>query len=700
MKEKTNPFKERTRASQVFPFPEEGRVVEENPPCLNWVLGDEETVYTVVLKDEDRQELWRCETTRNYCVTPMLPGAGTYRWNIFANGYERGEQSFLLSENAVKIYRTTAEELYHKIPDVRPRHLFFAEDIKPLCDTRAAALEVLKRNIEEAYNNGMPKRPMYHRDENALPYREYFGKFRDFCDRDLVACSLGYALLGDEKAGAHAKELLLTICDWNPEGPCSLNGRWGDEVGLSCARCFPAVFDLLYPLFNEKELDYVAHTVKAYGQQCWDNLTRLNFCANPGSSHSGRLPAYLGEAAMVLKGTGVMSREEAVKWLDYALEIYGGIFPYFGPPDGGWAEGTFYATSYTKWYLPFFLAVERYGGCRFLDRPFYQRLTQFFLHFANPDFENHPFGDGYWCSPTDEEWPGFYAQNPYRIYAERFGPELAVKRSQQLTGQEIYLLHLLDLFLPEGKAPEVSLTGELSQVQCFPDAGFVSMHTDLAHTENDMALLARASKFGSDSHRHADQGSFALFYGGKALISPSGYFGRRYGSRHHFEWLKTTKAHNAILVDDEGQPFNSMRAVGRIVYCREEGGVKTAQLDLTAAYESLAKWVRTFTLSGLTLIIEDEIEALKDVVITYPLHSLGCPKQVGDEVWIEREGITLKVRPLEGELTDCEISDRFETDLNEGEPQGYHVTMPQQYHMKWKTPAKKVHKIVVSYAVE
>ena len=77
----------------------------------------------------------------------------------------------------------------------------------------------------------------------------------------------------------------------------------------------------------------------------------------------------------------------------------------FGGPDGGWAEGMFYASSYTKWYLPFFSAVERFSGASYLKRPFYQRLIRYFQHFCPPNWEIHPFGDGYWCRSDDAEWP-------------------------------------------------------------------------------------------------------------------------------------------------------------------------------------------------------------------------------------------------------------------------------------------------------
>lgn len=173
---------------------------------------------------------------------------------------------------------------------------------------------------------------------------------------------------------------------------------------------------------SEQQRYLVEKTIEAYASQCEERLTKLDFPQKPGNSHSGRIPAYLGEAAMILKGSKYINQDMLVRWLELALDIYGSIFPFYGTPDGGWAEGVFYATSYTRWYIPFFMAVERFAGVRYLDRPFYQRVIHYFMHFAPPERENHPFCDGYWCSSDDEEWPGFFAQNPYRFYAERFGP--------------------------------------------------------------------------------------------------------------------------------------------------------------------------------------------------------------------------------------------------------------------------------------
>ena len=681
-------LKERTDNRQIFPFPEEGERVEETPPCLSWLTQETPCVVTVWIKDENGNPVWQGKTEKNYIVPDRILPAGVYHWNVeISQGERRGEQSFIITDTAVPFLRPNAREVFDCVPQERPRHLFSKQDLESLRG-RKTELETLRRTVAVAMHDPLPERPMFHLNETALPYREYFGRFRDFCDRDLVALSLAYVLLEDEAAGWRAKELLLTICDWSPNGPCSLNGPWGDEVGLSMARCLPSVFDLLYPLLSEKERSWVAEVIFCYAQQCDIRLRKLDYCRNPGDSHAGRIPAYMGEAALVLKGTGVCPDEILLDWLERALEIYGGIFPYYGTPDGGWAEGPFYASSYTKWYLPFFSAVRRFSGADFLCRPFYRHVTRFFLHFADPDHENHPFGDGYWCHSEDPEWPGFFAQNPMRVYAARFGPEAARKMSRRCEASiGIYQLHLLDVFLPDGPVYE----GEKAEdhaLAVFPDAGFVSLHTNFGGRD-DLHLLARASRFGSDSHRYPDQGSFALFWNGLALVSPSGYFGRKCGSVHHRLWTNSTRAHNALLIDGEGQYPYSRLAAGKIVSARqtEDGGVVV--LNLSGAYPNGAHWQRTLELHQNRLDIFDHVESEKPCSVSFPLHMLACPQVQGDDLLLKRPGVRMRVHPKAGSLSGLTVCDTFAVDLNEGEPEAYHVTMPPQFHALWQTSETK-----------
>lgn len=687
----------RTANGQIFPSPRDGEILYETPPAFCWLREGVEN-YRIVVQQEG-QLVWQGRTERNYIVPNRILPPGKYEWNLYAEDAERGWQSFSIAENAVEFLRPDADAILAAVPDVRPRHLFFEADIPGIIRTHEAALATLRRNIAAALEDGIPTPPLFHRDPEALPYREYFGRHRDFCDRDLIACSLGHWLLKDRQAAEHAKELLLTFCDWNSEGPCSLEGIWGDEVGLSFARCLPAAFDLCYDLLDAKQRTFVARVVSLYAHQCERLLNRIDFCNNPGNSHAGRLPAYLGEAAMALKGTGVVPDETLSRWLTFAIDIYGGIFPYFGGPDGGWAEGMFYASSYTKWFLPFFSAVRRYSGVDFMKRPFYQRFARYLQHFCPPGWESHPFGDGYWCKPDDIEWPGFFAQNPYHIYAERFGGELLKKWSLNAQQQELFKLHLLDVFLPEGEPEPNSLAGEASRACAFPDAGFISLHTDPAHPEKELALLARASRYGSHSHSHADQGSFALMADGTALISPSGYFGREYGSKHHYEWTNQTVAHNTILVNGRGQKPFSFEATGKVLYAKDENGKLTGAIDPSGAYDQIKAWTRSFELTENELIVTDHIELIEPAEITYMLHSLSRPEYAQDGITLQRNGITLQILPETDELQNPIIEDRYSVDLNAGVPEKYRVTMPQQFHMKWLTPIRQAHDICVRFRV-
>ena len=687
----------RGSVKENFPFPADGATVEETPPTLIWVPVPEAKTYAVEVKNDRGETVLKATTANHFIYDRKHWEPGRYSWDVTADtGLRRGVQHFDISPDAVYFRRPDAKMVLDSIPETRPRHLFAKADIPGILAAHQMDLEVLRRNVEMAYAHGLPEPPRYHEDPKALPYREYFGLHRDYCDRDMVACALLYGLTGDEKAGEHGKKLLLTIAGWDPDCPCSLTGKWGgDEVGLSNARCLPSAFDLLYDLLDEKERNLVTATIGAYARQCQFQLKRIDYVRNPSNSHAGRLPAYLGEAALVLKGTGAEADATLLCWLEQALDIFCGIFPYYGGADGSWAEGAFYCTSYTKWFLPFFSAVERFSGFSLFDRPFYMRLSQYLLHFCDPRYEVHPFGDGYWCKAEDPEWPGFFAQNPYRVYAERFGPELAKKRLEDCEDTDYFRLHLLDIFLPKPEETEENpLTGEAENGALFPDGGFAVLHTDL-QAENDICVMMRASRFSADSHRHADQGSFALFCGGKALITPSGYFGRRYGTKHHVNWTRTTQAHNAVLIDGLGQT-GGVDAGCKILSFDKEN--RRCLMDLGNAYPVKCQYIREIALDDGGITVTDRIEAEKPVAVTYPLHTLAEPVPLAKGFALERENCCLTVTALEG-LELERISDQFGVDLNEGEPEQYHVTMPPQYHVYLKAEPKRSHTIQVRYAV-
>jgi hypothetical protein len=717
---------ERTKPGNLFPSPRPDEVMYESPPAFCWLKADGVQSYRAVVNDTQGREIWAAETQANSAVPDRIFPPGTYRWNLWGDGRERGWQDFSIAPEAVPFLRPTTAEVLAGLPSGHPRYLFAGRDIESLRRSRAAELDVLRRNVTLALSRPLPPVPSFHLREvfNPLDLRDAVGRaggFRDDCDRDLAACALAWALLGDPEAGKRARRAMLAILTWNPDGPCSPDGEWGDEPGMSILRTVPAVYDLIYDRLGDRERGFAERTLARSAEACETRLKRLDYQNNPGDSHCGRLIAYLGGTALVLHGGGHVPADVTARWLSYALQTFGGVFPHFGGPDGGWAEGPFYGSSYTKFYLPLFSAVARFSGKNYLDRPFYQRLPHFFLHFAAPYRENHPFGDGYWCNSDDEEWPGFYAQNPFTVYAGRTGPQLAKDWAKRMASPEVYKYHLLDVFLPDMPPPSIDVSrisvlqntpGNNGILECdgghgdamaFPDAGYAALNTGLADLDRNTALLARASRYGRVSHQHADQGSFALFHGPTALISPSGYFGGGYGTRHHLEWTRSTHAHNCLLID--GQPqLSDFSSIGHILECGIKDSVRYAAVDLAGAYPMLASYRREFTLEqrgdAAVARVRDIVEAAKPVTVSYLNHTLSEPECSPDgTVRVSRKGAVLRIIPIQGLLPGVTCTDAFAVGVNDGVAPEYWVDTPPQYHLAWTSQPARRHEIVVEYRV-
>ena len=219
-----------------------------------------------------------------------------------------------------------------------------------------------------------------------------------------------------------------------------------------------------------------------------------------------------------------------------------------------------------------------------------------------------------------------------------------------------------------------------------------SAYSSIEDPEQDTAVLIRASKYGTQSHMHADQGGFAVISRGRGLISPTGYFGRGGGTDHHRLWTLQTHAHNCILVDGEGQPARSIRTVGRIEYLNEEGPYAFTSLELKGAYPQLAAYRRRiFFLRPGLILVYDDLKAEKEVRYSWLAHTLSPPEVEGDGIAVRRDPASLRIHLVTGgaETPDFTWTDRFGVGINDNVPEHVHRDHPAQYHLTWTAaPAK------------
>ena len=536
--------------------------------------------------------------------------------------------------------------------------MYFEQDIESVKAQCGDIYPKLKHTATLAVPMSEVSFPNHYQRGQEEGKRTAIANVRKWIDRDLVTHALLYRIWGEEEHGLEAMRRLLQFSEWSVEGPASLLRpcTWGDEVGCSLARNLFLVYHWLSPLLNENEKGFfIRPMLVRIARQITERLAQDNFKQHPGHSHTSRLPAYLGLAGLALYREH--DRDECEQWLSDALEIFRGVLPFYGGIDGSWVEGPFYASTYSKWFHPFFLSVERLSDFSFYEHPFYRNFVNFARDFIAPEQDTHPFGDGFWCRRDGKEWPGFFSQNPLRIYASRFGDQADVQQSLALE-QAIadYRLHLLDI-VPTVKqitfdtavnntassgnsgadpVAEVVKTFETSEETKLLTSSATNVvdhyyaHAGLGKlTRQQMSLYYRASSFGNSSHRHGDQGNIGFFDKGVGILIPTGSFGYRFGSKHHYDWTRQTLAHNLPLVGGRGQKLDDQSAIGRVLHSKAESNYHVLALDLSEAYaKPLERFYRTLVLvEDYGLIIVDSIVLSEENGLNWRLHSHLNPQQ-------------------------------------------------------------------------
>src|SRR5690606_8035731 len=171
--------------------------------------------------------------------------------------------------------------------------------------------------------------------------------------------------------------------------------------------------------------------------------------------------------------------------------------------------------------------------------------------------------------------------------------------------------------LPAAKAPT-----DLPVSKIFHGIGVASLHTTLLNSADDVHLLFKSSPFGSQSHGHNPHNSFQLNAFGEALLTTCVYRDL-HGSKFHYQWAHSTRAHNAVLVNGEQQARHTPEPHGRIVDFVTEPGWDYVSGDATDAYgDLLERYVRHVVfVKPDVVVIYDELEAREPATFQFMLHA-------------------------------------------------------------------------------
>ena len=360
-------------------------------------------------------------------------------------------------------------------------------------------------------------------------------------------CALAYLITGNQRLGQEAKRRLQHFFSWDPEGPTSFFAY--DEPPMWMMMRGTRAYDWTCDLFTPAERAKIEANMRVRAGQFLKHLQRLPFESNPYDSHAGRLPGFLGECALSF----IHEWPEAREWLEYATLLYYTSYPAWGGDDGGWQEGPGYWSAYMQFALHYVLALREATGVDLMQKPFFRNTPYYGLYTATPYHQHSPFGDGQTGSPRGLGHVMYVfstlTQNPYaRWHAQESGVTI---------GADVLSLAAYDPTL-QARSPL-----ELPGARSFPAVGLASFHTALGDKDNDISFLMRSSPYGGVSHGHADQNAYVIEAFGRGLAIATGYY-PWYGSPHHDQWTRATKAVNSVLVDGQGQVQRRWDAGGRL----------------------------------------------------------------------------------------------------------------------------------------
>lgn len=608
--------------------PADGAVVPLNPPSLSWVHETGAASYEVQwARDPEFQSAftvggipWSVYTHH----TPLEPGRYWWRYRIVrgegaASPWSRA-RSFVVPREAVIFPQPTLEEIKRRVPSGHPRLFVRPEDLPRLRerargDLRAAWERVIAR-AEELHKAEPTPEPAVRASASDPATRQYWWSNRE---QTLRACqeaeilAFAWLLTQEPRYGEAARRFTLKLAAWDPDGPT--NFKLNCEAAKPILHRLARAYDWAWPLFTEEERARIRAVLLRRAMDAWmsgevrQGAGHLN---QPYNSHGNRTWHKLAENAIATLG----ETPESERFLEYAVAKFFAAYPVWSDDDGGWHEGLSYFAGYMSkaaWWMEVARVALGIDGFR---KPFFARFGDYALYSAPPGSPDLGFGD-LSHNPPGRGW-GFMhyfvrrTGNPYWAWwLEAWGiPEG--------TGEPV-----LD-FLWGAPPPVASKPPrDLAPSKVFRGTGIAVLNTTLLDSARNVQLRFKSSPMGRWSHGLEPHNSFTLnAYGVPLLVNC--VYRDLYGSPFHRGWVWGTRAHNAVLVNGEGQKPRSADPGGRIVHWQFEEGMEYLLGDATVAYEGRLEraWRHVFFIKPDVIVLADELRAPQPSTYQWMLHAL------------------------------------------------------------------------------
>ncbi|MBN1803816.1 MAG: DUF4962 domain-containing protein [Sedimentisphaerales bacterium] len=606
-----------------------GSVSMVNPPSFSWRPQKDMTWEIECAIDSNFNKItYRAENFKfNVHCPSKIFEPWAYAWRY--RGKDRNgrytnwskTRYFAVAGNAAKMPMPEREELIGRIPKSHPRLFMRPENIGRLRELAKGKMKEdygrLVRDCERIMANrpSTEEPPKYPKGtvRNSDSWREIWWGNRTYTIKALnSAATLAFTRLlgGQEKYGLEAKRILLECAKWDPKG--STGYRYNDEAGMPYNYYFSRTYTFVNDVLSEQEKKLCREVMKIRGDEMYEHLCPRHLW-RPYGSHSNRAWHFLGEVGIAFLG----EVEEAEDWVWFAMNVFFNVYPVWSDDDGGWHEGSSYWSSYQDRFTWWADVMREAMGINAYDKPFYSKVGYYAMYLLPPGKSGGGFGDLTTRRTARQNVPlvstfAAQAQNGHwQWYVEQLGG------AQQADGYIGFI---------RGQLPQVQAIPPdgLPNSRLFAGTGQAYLNTNLTNANESVQVVFKSSPFGTQSHGYEANNSFLLWAYGKRLLIRSGYRDS-YGSKHHTQWMWSTRSVNNITVNGQGQGRRTAKARGEITGFKTTPSVDIVVGEAGGAYEPpLGRFTRSIIFVKPELVVVyDRLDAGEPATYEYWLHAIN-----------------------------------------------------------------------------